>query len=81
MLGKLSNFFNRINNRFTYRQRFIFFSLVYILTTPFPGYWLLRVENFFINRTEWQIIGDKYQEVVEYRDWETIINEIGRAHV
>lgn len=65
MFTKVINLFNRINDRFTYRQRFVFFSMVFILTTPFPGYWLLKVENFFINRSQWQLVGTEYQQLID----------------
>lgn len=75
MFNGLTNFFQKLNNHFTYRQRFVFFSFVFILTTPIPGYWLINVENFFIDRAEWQlqgshlqgITGDLYHDVIRYR--------------
>lgn len=75
MRKAITQFLQKLNNHFTYRQRFVFFSFVFILTTPIPGYWLLKIENFFISRSQWQItgtefsesIGELYHEVLRYR--------------
>lgn len=75
MRQALNRFLQKLNNRFTYRQRFVFFSFVFILTTPIPGYWLLKIENFFISRSQWQIdgthfiqnIGELHNDVLRYR--------------
>ncbi len=64
MLTALSSAIQRFNNKFTYRQRFVFFSLIFIITTPLPGYWMLKTQNFFINRAEWQSVGNRYQDLV-----------------
>lgn len=61
MMTAINNFFHKLNNHFTYRQRFVFFSFVFILTTPIPGYWLFNIEKFFINRAHWQIEGTHFQ--------------------
>lgn len=75
MFRAIGNLFQKLNNHFTYRQRFVFFSFVFILTTPIPGYWLIKVERFFIQRASWQlqgvhfqsVAGDLFHDAVRYR--------------
>lgn len=55
----IGSFLNRIQSRFTYRQRFLFFSLIYALGMPFPSYWMLKSQSFLISRAELQILGLK----------------------
>lgn len=60
MLKKLVTFFNTIQSRFSYRQRFLFFSTIFAVVMPFPTYWMLGMQNFFIHRIEKQLIGQDY---------------------
>lgn len=45
-MDRFSNFLSR----FTYRQRFIFWSLIFACTVPWPAYWVLATQNFYIER-------------------------------
>jgi len=75
MLKKLVTFFNNLQSRFSYRQRFLFFSTIFAVVMPFPTYWMLGMQNFFIHRIEKQLIGQDYarhlksilQKVEQYR--------------
>lgn len=60
MLKKLLTFFNNLQSRFSYRQRFLFFSTIFAIVMPFPTYWMLGMQNFFIHRIEKQLIGQDY---------------------
>lgn len=55
---------NRFQSRFTYRQKFIFFSLVFWLATPLPAYWLVKTQNYVIQQVERQLIGNEYQKIL-----------------
>ena len=50
MFSKLLLPFRFFQTHFTYRQRFIFFSVFFLLSIPIPTYWMLRSQNFFLNR-------------------------------
>lgn len=54
--------FREFQNRFTYRQRFMFFALVFVLGIPLPAYWSLRSLNYNIHSIEQKQIGIKYQK-------------------
>lgn len=57
MFSWIGSFLNRLQSRFTYRQRFIFFSLIYAIAIPYPTYWMLTSENYLINQSRRQIRG------------------------
>lgn len=60
MIKKLSSFFSNTQSRFSYRQRFLFFSMIFVIVMPFPTFWMLGMQNFFIHRMEKQLIGQQY---------------------
>lgn len=57
MIKEIGSYLNQLQSRFTYRQRFIFFSLIYVLAMPYPAYWMIVNENFLIDKIERQILG------------------------
>lgn len=49
----------------TYRQRFIFFSLMFLTLTPLPDIWLQKIQNYLIIRKQAQLDGLKYVKVLD----------------
>lgn len=48
--------FNRLQQGYTYRKRFLFFALIYFIATPYPTYWMVRTQKAQIsqiNQKEW----------------------------
>ncbi len=46
--------FNLFLGRYTYRQRFIFFSSIFFIATPFPTYWMFKTVNAQI--VHWNVV-------------------------
>lgn len=62
MLSRLLTFFNYLQSKFTYRQRFVFFSAIFALAIPLPIYWSLKAQNFGIRNSVLEKIGIQYQK-------------------
>lgn len=59
---------NKLQQRFTYRQRFLFFAAVFFLATPLPDYWVIKEYNALIDYKEHQIEGlHYYQQLLKLR--------------
>jgi methyl-accepting chemotaxis protein WspA len=56
--------FNQFQGKFTYRQRFLFFGVVYFLFIPTPVYYVLHTTNLFIESKKIEVLGIQYQEYV-----------------
>lgn len=76
MLSKLSKTYHFFENNFTYRQRFIFFSLFFLFSIPLPSYWMLISQNFFLDR--WQL---HQQSVPVQNTAESILNLLIQAQI
>lgn len=65
MLKKLTIPYRFFQYSFTYRQRFIFFSLFFLLTIPIPTYWMLLTQNFLLTRWKLQEASVPIQKLSE----------------
>lgn len=54
--------FNQFQGKFTYRQRFLFFGMVYFLFIPPPLYYVLHTTNLFQESKEIEMLGIQYQK-------------------
>lgn len=64
MFKKIARFFQHVYFRSTYRQRFIFFSMLFLCLTPLPDIWLQKIQNYLIARKESQLIGLRYEKLL-----------------
>jgi len=71
MFSKLSSSFNHFQGRFSYRQRFILFAIIFFLVVPLPTYWLLETQNFLLKRTTIRTTGNILQITLG-----TLLNEV-----
>lgn len=62
---KMTNFLETFQNRFSYRQRFIIFALIFFLGMPLPTYWTILQENYHIRVLERKLTGIEYQKALE----------------
>ncbi len=53
----IATLLNKIQQRFTYRQRFLFFAAVFFFTIPLPIYWVLFTQNALIWQKKYQLQG------------------------
>lgn len=61
LIKRMGAWFDRLQARFTYRQRFLFFALIYILILPYSLYVALHTVNFMIQSKKVQLLGAGYQ--------------------
>jgi len=61
MFEKFLSNFTHWQSRCTYRQRFLFFSSIFFIIMPLPTYWMLKVQNFSIERKERELQGIPFQ--------------------
>lgn len=67
-MSSIALFINKLQQRFTYRQRFLFFAAVFFLATPLPDYWTLKEYNALIGFKKHQINGlEYYWQVLKLR--------------
>ncbi|MGE4573340.1 MAG: methyl-accepting chemotaxis protein, partial [Parachlamydia sp.] len=76
MFRHLTKAFNRFQGKFTYRQRFILFALIFFVVIPFPTYWLLETQNFLLQRNKTKIEGNQLQQVLG-----SLLNKILRHEI
>ncbi len=53
MIDTLSTILNKTLKNFTFRQRFLFFAMIFILCLPFPFYWLIEGQNLYIESADY----------------------------
>lgn len=71
MFAQLFSSFNRFQSRFTYRQRFVFFAIIFILVTPFPAYIIIKDQNILIKQEKRKILGLEHLKIVS-----TLFNQV-----
>jgi len=64
MKTKIFTAFNRFQSHFTYRQRYLFIALVFVLTIPLGCFWLLKALDFSLKSLTWQSTGNQYQKAL-----------------
>lgn len=78
----LASLLNKIQQRFSYRRRFLFFALVFFIVTPYPAYWVLRTQKAFISQLEIEINGlkqfDQISHIFYLDTLYTYFNDSGR---
>lgn len=62
MIAGIKDWFNHLQGRFSYRQRFVFFGIVYFLFMPPPLYYLLSTTDLFIQSKKIEAKGVEYQQ-------------------
>jgi methyl-accepting chemotaxis protein len=70
----------------TYRQRFIFFSMLFLLLLIYPSYALIKAFRYYIQKDEIQLVGIKYQEILgaifyDSLKYEILLHEGDNAHL
>ncbi|MFA6914802.1 MAG: methyl-accepting chemotaxis protein [Parachlamydiales bacterium] len=67
-MSSIALLLNKLQQRFTYRQRFLFFAAVFFIATPLPDYWVVKEYNALIAFKKHQINGlDYYRQVLKLR--------------
>ena len=61
MIKRLTTAFNHFQGKFTYRQRFLFFALLFFIGALPPIYISLKLENYYIDTTNERILGNELQ--------------------
>ena len=61
LMHQLRQLFATFLNRFTYRQRFIFFALVYIVSMPAPSFWTIQTQEVLLEAITLQKQGNLLQ--------------------
>jgi methyl-accepting chemotaxis protein WspA len=64
MFSKLLSILNNFQSRFTYRQRFVFFAIIYIVAMPAPSFWMIKAHDFYIANIDLQDQGNEYQKII-----------------
>lgn len=71
MFLKLQNLLNSFLGYFSFRQRFLIFSLIFVICIPFPFYWLIQAQNLYINSATIHI--SYYQK---QKNWALLLNNL-----
>lgn len=64
MYKQLTHIFNKFIKNFTYRQRFIFWGILFWTTAAIPAFWVFKTQNLLIAFFESQLQGDRYQRIL-----------------
>jgi methyl-accepting chemotaxis protein len=64
MFSGIFRYIKALYYKSTYRQRFIFFSLLFLTLTPLPDIWLQKIQNYQIIRKQVQLDGLQYVKVL-----------------
>lgn len=62
----LTSLLNKIQQRFTYRQRFLFFAAIFFIVTPPPAYWVIWTQKAMISQKEYEIKSIKQFELISH---------------
>lgn len=49
-MNSLLSLSTKIQQKFTYRQRFLFFAIIFFLATPYPTYWMLHTQRALLEQ-------------------------------
>lgn len=71
MFDKISTVFDHFLSHFSFRQRFLLFSFIFISCVPFPFYWFIEGQNFYIKEAKAQIDHYEKQQI-----WNSLLNDI-----
>jgi methyl-accepting chemotaxis protein len=71
MLDKISVLFNKFLEHFTFRQRFLLFSLIFVACVPLPFYWFIVDQDLYINNASSEIKNFKKQKI-----WKALLYDL-----
>ena len=75
MFSAITRFVKTLFFKSTYRQRFIFFSLIFLTLTPLPDFWLQKIQNYLMIRKQAQIDGLKYTRVLNDLVYNVVLHQ------
>lgn len=59
-----TSFSMRMLSKFSYTQKFIFISLLYLFAILVVGYFMIQAQNFTINSGKQELLGNEYQRAI-----------------